>query len=158
MKCYFKRWTGKILVWYILSMSKNTKRHTAHTIVSWPNPKQWVIVHTSDLMMIIRQSIYIYIFIYITCVFILLYSEGTGAEMDSIHIYFETRVLSVSHTMIDNVPNSSNCVILLLPYHERAIKWKISWSAVSWMMACCLTASSHYPCRYWLEIISIHPS
>ena len=30
-----------------------------HTIVSWPNPKQWVIVHTSDLMMTIRQSIYI---------------------------------------------------------------------------------------------------
>ena len=39
--------------------SKNTERHTAHTIVSWPNPKQWVIVHTSDSMMIIRQSIYI---------------------------------------------------------------------------------------------------
>ena len=38
---------------------KNIGRHTAHTIVSWPNPKQWVIVHTSDLMMIIRQSIYI---------------------------------------------------------------------------------------------------
>ena len=38
---------------------KNIERHTAHTIVSWPNPKQWVIVHTSDLMMIIRQSIYI---------------------------------------------------------------------------------------------------
>ena len=37
---------------------KNIVRHTAHTIVSWPNPKQWVIVHTSDLMMIIRQSIY----------------------------------------------------------------------------------------------------
>ena len=38
---------------------KNIERHTAHAIVSWPNPKQWVIVHTSDLMMIIRQSIYI---------------------------------------------------------------------------------------------------
>ena len=38
---------------------KNTERHTAHTIVSWHNPKQWVIVHTSDLIMIIRQSIYI---------------------------------------------------------------------------------------------------
>ena len=38
---------------------KNTERHTAHTIVSWPNPKQWVIVRTSDLVMIIRQSIYI---------------------------------------------------------------------------------------------------
>ena len=37
---------------------KNIERHIAHTIVSWPNPKQWVIVHTSDLMMIIRQSIY----------------------------------------------------------------------------------------------------
>ena len=38
---------------------KHIERHTAHTIVSWPNPKQWVIVHTSDLM-IIRQSIYIH--------------------------------------------------------------------------------------------------
>ena len=25
------------------SQYKNIKRHTAHTIVSWPNPKQWVI-------------------------------------------------------------------------------------------------------------------
>ena len=39
-------------------------RHTAHTIVSWPNPKQWVIIHASDLMMIIRQRIYIHIYIY----------------------------------------------------------------------------------------------
>ena len=45
-----------------VSVRKSIERHTAHTIVSWPNPKQWVIVHTSDLMMIIRQSIYIYIF------------------------------------------------------------------------------------------------
>ena len=40
------------------SHHKNIERHTAHTIVSWPNPKQWVIIHTSDLMMIIRQSVY----------------------------------------------------------------------------------------------------
>ena len=40
-------------------LHKNIERHTADTIVSWPNPRQWVIVHTSDLMMIIRQSIYI---------------------------------------------------------------------------------------------------
>ena len=39
--------------------NKNTERHTAHTIVSWPNPKQWVIVHTSYLMMIKRYSIYL---------------------------------------------------------------------------------------------------
>ena len=37
---------------------KNIERQTAHTIVSWPNPKQWVIVHTSDLMVIVRQSIF----------------------------------------------------------------------------------------------------
>ena len=43
--------------------NKNIERHAAHTIVSWPNTKQWVIVNTSDLMMIIRQKIYIYIFI-----------------------------------------------------------------------------------------------
>ena len=39
---------------------RKIKRHTAHAIVSWPNPKKWVIVHTSDLMMIIRQSLYIF--------------------------------------------------------------------------------------------------
>ena len=33
---------------------KNIVRHTAHTIVSWPIPKQWLTIHTSDLMMIIR--------------------------------------------------------------------------------------------------------
>ena len=42
---------------------KNIERHTAHTIVSWPNPKQWVIIHTSELIVIIRQSIYIPIII-----------------------------------------------------------------------------------------------
>ena len=42
-----------------LWLHKNIERHTAHITVSWPNPKQWVMVYTSDLMMIIRQSIYI---------------------------------------------------------------------------------------------------
>ena len=32
--------------------SRRIYRHTAHTIVSWPNHKQWVIVHTSQFMMI----------------------------------------------------------------------------------------------------------
>ena len=41
------------------SYPKNIEIHTVHTIHSWPNPKQWVIVHTFDLMMIKRQSIYI---------------------------------------------------------------------------------------------------
>ena len=35
---------------------KNIVRHTAHTIVSWPNSKQWLVIHTSDLMMIIWLS------------------------------------------------------------------------------------------------------
>ena len=33
---------------------KNIVRHTAHAIVSWPNPKQWLMIHTSGLMMMIR--------------------------------------------------------------------------------------------------------
>ena len=37
----------------------NTEIHTAHTIVSCPSPKPWVIVHTSDSMMKIWQCIYI---------------------------------------------------------------------------------------------------
>ena len=37
-----------------LYIGKNIVRHTAHTIVSWPNPKQWLMIHTSGLMMIIR--------------------------------------------------------------------------------------------------------
>ena len=41
-----------------LSVDKNIEKHSAHAIFSWPNPKEWIIVHTSDLMMIIRQSIY----------------------------------------------------------------------------------------------------
>ena len=44
---------------WLLDDHRNIDRHTAHIIVSWPNPKQWVIVHTSDLIMIIRQSMYI---------------------------------------------------------------------------------------------------
>ena len=36
----------------------SSRTHTAHTTVSWPNPKQWIIIHASDLMMIARQRIY----------------------------------------------------------------------------------------------------
>ena len=43
----------------VLIAHKNIERHTAHTIVSWPNPKQWVIVHTSDWIRIIGQNIFI---------------------------------------------------------------------------------------------------
>ena len=39
------------------NFQKNIYRHTADTIVSWPNLIQWAIVHTSYLMMMIRQSI-----------------------------------------------------------------------------------------------------
>ena len=43
----------------VTTFYKNIERHTAHSIVSWPYPKQRVIDHISDLMMIIRQSVYI---------------------------------------------------------------------------------------------------
>ena len=37
-----------------VSEDKNIERHTAHTIVSLPNLKQWQMGHISDLTMIIR--------------------------------------------------------------------------------------------------------
>ena len=52
----------QVIVW--TNKEKKIVIHRAHSIVSWPNPKQWVIVHTFDLMMIIRQSIYIYTYIF----------------------------------------------------------------------------------------------
>ena len=30
-------------------------RHTAHAIVQWPNPKQWLMIHTFDLLMQITK-------------------------------------------------------------------------------------------------------
>ena len=61
---WLDKWTNHVyiciteLIFMIDGLGKNIERHTAHTIVSWPNTKQWVIVHTFDLMMIIRQCIY----------------------------------------------------------------------------------------------------
>ena len=45
------------------SVNKNIARHTAHTIVSWLNHKQWLVVHSSDLMMITIISYLLTIFI-----------------------------------------------------------------------------------------------
>ena len=35
---------------------KNIERHTAHNNVSWPIPEWWQTSHTSDMMVIIRQT------------------------------------------------------------------------------------------------------
>ena len=59
LKCFMQSYSMIYLLMF--PFYKNIERHTADTIASWPNPKQWVIGHISDLMMIIRQSIYIYI-------------------------------------------------------------------------------------------------
>ena len=49
---------GWITTGHLLSQNvKNIERHTAHTIVSWPNPKQGQMGHTSDLMMMMIRSI-----------------------------------------------------------------------------------------------------
>ena len=55
-------WRHHERIWNVMviirqSLIKNIERHTAHASVSWPNPKQGVISHTSNLMLIIRQSI-----------------------------------------------------------------------------------------------------
>ena len=37
----------------VFIIDKNVEIHTVRTIVSWTNPKQWQMVHNSDLMMMI---------------------------------------------------------------------------------------------------------
>ena len=38
-------------------INKNIERHSVHTIVSWPDHKQWHMGHTSGLMMVINTRI-----------------------------------------------------------------------------------------------------
>ena len=58
---FFSSYVKNIMIFHVVATvhgmygCENIERHTTDTIVSWPNPKQWVIVHTSDLMMIIRK-------------------------------------------------------------------------------------------------------
>ena len=98
---FAKKWQFKYLKqlqgWDIFkSLCKNIERHTADTTVSWPNPKQWVIVNTSDLMMIIRQSIYIYIFSIIT------------TEMSKLKTYSPTYCIMDNRENLLNLTHSTN--------------------------------------------------
>ena len=58
---HLEYWSTRAIIEHNMNLHlnhKNIEKHTAHTIVSWPNPKQWKLDHTCDLMMIIRQSVY----------------------------------------------------------------------------------------------------
>ena len=104
---------------------KNIERHTAHTIVSWPNPTQWVVVHTSDLMMIIGQSMYI----------ISIITKEMG----------ELKTHSPTHCIMDNWENmlhrEVNCMITSQLYNlitkprgqGQAFEiWKVSYATFPW--------------------------
>ena len=76
---------------------KNKARDTANAIVSWLHPKQWTIVHTSDLMMIIRRSIYMwYIYIYISQS-----SPGKWVDWKCIYCIVDNwkNVINLTHTL-----------------------------------------------------------
>ena len=90
-------------IWKSILIYTNTERHSADTIVSWPNPKQWVIVHTSDLMMIIRQSIYILSII--------------TREMGKLKTY------SITYCIMDNGDNMLNLTHTLDKIYLTGILW-----------------------------------
>ena len=108
-------WNGTLLDY--LTLHKNIERHTADTIVSWPNPKRLVIVHTSDLMMIIRQSIYTLSII--------------TREMDKLKTYSPTycimdngeNMLNLTHTL-DNIFHDRH-FISSMPSDKFAQWWKL---------------------------------
>ena len=47
----------KHVAWHQLLKYKAIEKYTAHTIVSWPNPKQWQTVHTSDFIVFTSQMV-----------------------------------------------------------------------------------------------------
>ena len=109
-KTYLEHMSLKVLSCHY---HKNIKRHTADTIVSLPNPKQWVIVHTSDFMMIIRQSKYI----------IIIYYHN-----------METRCTLLAHR-VENPPvtsglssrNTRNAELWCFLFHQLLNKQSICW-------------------------------
>ena len=74
------------------SITKNIERHTADTIVSWPNPKQWVIFHTNIVCLISRiwQAVSLVNFIQIN-VFKFVGSLPVGDEVP----------IFIQHTFVD---------------------------------------------------------
>ena len=92
----------------------NTERHTAYTIVSWPNPKQWVIVNTSDLMMMIRQSIY----------FLSIITKGMG----------KLKARSPTYCIMDNWENMLNLTHTLDKWYLRHFISSMSSDEVCTMM------------------------
>ena len=132
--------TGWIPVY--LAIQKNTERHTAHTIVSWPNPKQWVIVHTPDLMMITIQSIYIYILSIIT------------REMGQLKTHSPTYPIQNYVIDTEGIIRLTQC-----PENSTSSLWLIdaiwrhrSGSTLAEVMDWCLTAPSYYLIQCWFII------
>ena len=42
------------MTWYYVTDIKNMAMHKTHANVSWPGPKQWLMTHTFELLMVIR--------------------------------------------------------------------------------------------------------
>ena len=110
---------------------KNIESHKAHTIVSWPNPKQWVIVHTFDLIMIIRQSMFILSII--------------TKEMGKLNIH------SPTYCIIDNWENMLN-LTLMLPLTNSASLWNAS--AVCMLMCIIWRSWGYGQSNIWDCIVS----
>ena len=119
-------WDGSIgFAWFILlckiygyirkdsdKVHKNIERHTAHTIVSWPNTKQCVIVHTYDLMMIIRQSIYIYDMMCFFVCRLVLYWTHACAELKKINTFVFLSFLTTEIAQVLKIyPCGGQCTI-----------------------------------------------
>ena len=134
-------------------------RHKAHTIVSWPNPKQWLMIPTSYLMMIIRQSTH-----KIPCILQLMHTVRTllhycdvlmGAMASQITSL--TIVYSTVHSGADQRKHQSSVSLAFVPgIHRWPVnsphKWPVTRKMFHLMTSSCLLS------RRYRGIYSTHIS
>ena len=119
----------------------NIERHTLHTIVSWPNPKQWVIVHTSYLMIIIRQSVYIISII-----------TGEMGKLKAPHIVYwiiEKNMLYRTHTLDRIYLTFYNRVRIFCDVLYHLSRWQASAQMLL------VQATAYYTNEGWVKTVQV---
>ena len=103
--------------------NKNIKRHTAHTIVSWPNPKQWVIVNIFTCNTILTNNTLTYHRILTNNTFICMYYFEGHREIKTSLSSWWSSVVSWNCYFETIVFYSSKCN--LFEYQIWACRWRL---------------------------------
>ena len=117
----------------VYQKNKNIVRHTAHTIVSWSNPKQWFMIHTSALINHIEY----------TCNRLAKVSESCWKQRECYlkllsSYHFINLLTRISHFVISCeeariLPISNKMQELLLVHHTEHLQHLCYWQTDCWL-------------------------